>query len=97
MRHEPRVSDSDRAQMNALYAVEHINRCPCGCGQPVEEALDEKRAFTIRQYRCRARVALATAEKNERAAAEREKRPDGWDTGLSWFVEDSFLPEQKGE
>jgi hypothetical protein len=92
VRREPRVSDEDRAQMLALELYER-SLCPCGCGQPLEEATDPKRAFRVQDFRCRARSALEKHERNVRANAEATNKPEGWDDGLGFYIDDSFVPD----
>lgn len=86
--HAARVTDEDRAQILALATYEDT-LCPCGCGQPIEEAIDSRRAFQVESFRCYARRAIESERRRASEEAERTNRPDGWDDGLSFYVENS--------
>lgn len=91
---EPLVNDDDRAQVLALDEFDAA-RCPCGCGQPIEEASDPRRAFVVEDYTCHARKAIDRHERRVAAQAESAKKPEGWSDGLRHFVSRSFIPEPR--
>lgn len=66
--------------------------CPCGCGRPVDEASDPTRAFSVQTFQCLARRALEIKKRADQEAAEKANRADGWDDGLTYYIDDSFVP-----
>lgn len=92
---EPEWDESSAARALELERHES-NVCPCGCGQPLEEAGDKDRAFRVQKFTCHARRAIEQLRQKEADQAEREKRPEGWDVGLTYFVDDSFVPDPQG-
>lgn len=92
---EPLWDDSDRGRALALGEYE-ASLCPCGCGQPLDEAADPKRAFSVESFRCQARRALEKIRRADRETAERVKKPDGWDDGLTYYINDSFPIDPAG-
>lgn len=47
---------------------------------------NKKQAFKVDKFTCYAGRALAQVRGAEYAKAETEKRPDGWDSGLHFYV-----------
>lgn len=92
---EPRVSPEDRAQMVALDEYE-AGICSCGCGQPLVEAMSPDRAWVVNDHVCYAKRAVAQVRRKAQAEAERVGRPDGWDDGITWLIQSSHTPDQKG-
>ncbi len=82
-----------------MYALDEweSSLCACGCGQPIAEATDKSRAFNVERHTCYARRALQITKRRDAAMAEQQKRPEGWDDGLSYFIDDSFVPEPREE
>ncbi len=70
--------------------------CPCGCGQLLEHAADPKRAFRVQKHVCHARRAIDKHRADEEARAEKEHRPDGWDAGTTYFIDESFVIDPQG-
>lgn len=92
---EPRVDAETRTQMFALDEYE-AGLCKCGCGQPLVEAADPKRAFKVRKHVCHAQRAIERVKRAARDEAERQHRPESWDDGATWLIESSFPIDEKG-
>jgi hypothetical protein len=91
---EPRVTEDDRALIFGLETHES-GTCPCGCGQPLEEARDPKRAFEIATWKCGAQRAIELTKAKDAEQAKKTNRPDGWDAGLHYYVAKSWQIDEK--
>lgn len=93
---EPEWTDEDRELAMKLDEYE-AGLCPCGCGQPVDEAADTKRSFSVDKFTCLARRAIESVKRAdfEKAKAGKEEPPVGWDDGLTYYIDDSFVREPK--
>lgn len=72
--------------------------CPCGCGQPIDEASDPNRAFRVDTHICYARRAIERFRDKAEQKAKRKNPdlPDDWNEGHTYLIDDSFVPEPKG-
>lgn len=91
---EPEWTDEDRTLAMRLAEYE-TGLCPCGCNQPIAEATDANRAFRVQTFRCHARRALEVKKRADQDKAG-ENAPEGWDDGLSYYIDDSFEIDPKG-
>jgi hypothetical protein len=89
---EPMWNDDDRSRALALDEYDRA-KCPCGCGQTIEEASDPTRAFVIEDYTCHAGRALKRHERAVADRAEKTNKPEGWSDGLTHYISRSFIPE----
>lgn len=87
---EPLWSDDDRARALALDKYER-SLCPCGCGVPVDEAFNPKRQFSVETGTCYARKTIESVKRKAHKQAEDRNKPEGWDDGLFWFVDENRI------
>lgn len=81
---ESEWDDETRARVLAL-AEHDAETCGCGCGLPISVAY-KKQPFVVDTFTCFAGRALKQARRQADAKAKTEKRPDGWDDGLHYYV-----------
>ncbi len=91
---ESEWDEETRARALTLAEFEN-NQCPCGCGQSIAVATDERRAFRVQTFKCLARRAIKQHERAEADKAEQTKRPKGWDDGITYYIDESFVRDVK--
>ena len=88
--------DEETSERAMALGRHEASICPCGCGQPIDEAADPTRAFVVQKHVCYARRAIERYRDKAEADAERQNLPDGWNDGHTYVIDDSFVPEPKG-
>lgn len=86
----------DEQRAAALALAEYKSTlCSCGCGQPAAQSYGGKQAYRVDTFTCSAGRAIEQVRRQKQEAAERDKRPAGWDDGLHYYVVPVDTPENK--
>lgn len=80
---EPEWSEGDRAEAEALAHIE-AGKCPCGCGQQMEQSMSRDWNWSVEHRKCFAGAAL---DQVRREFDKKFKDDPGRHDGRLWFVE----------
>lgn len=77
--------DESRGRAMRLDEYER-GMCRCGCGLPRRVAHDPEQTFKVERVKCQASRALAQVRRQDLAAAQDQRRDEGWSDGLSYYA-----------